>query len=443
MDYTKEDILKIVEEEDIKFIRLQFTDINGHLKNVAITASQLDKALDNKCTFDGSSIEGFVRIEESDMYLRPDLSTFSVLPWRPKDKRVARLICDVYTPEGYPFEGDPRYRLKKALEKAEEMGYEFNVGPECEFFVFHTDEYGRPTTVTHDTSSYFDLGAYELGSEVRRDICLNLEEMGFEIEASHHEVARGQQEIDFRYAEALHTADNVMTFKFAVQSIAKKHGVCATFMPKPLDGENGSGMHINMSLMKDGRNVFYDKDDPQGNGLSQEAYYFIAGIMNHIKGMTAICNPTVNSYKRLVAGYEAPVYIAWSSRNRSPLIRIPAARGMGTRIELRSPDPSANPYLVLACCLEAGLDGIRNKMMPPKGVDGNIFEMSETRRKRQHIENLPENLHQAIEFLKKDVIIKECLGEHLTKALVLSREKEWDDYRTTISPWEIEHYLKN
>ncbi len=373
--YSKEDIMNLVNDEDVEFIRLQFTDMFGSLKNVAITASQLEKALDNKCMFDGSSIEGFVRIEESDMYLYPDLSTLEIFPWRPQQGKVARLICDVYRPSGEPFEGDPRYVLKRAIKEAADMGYIFEVGPECEFFLFHTDENGLPTTVSYEKAGYFDLGPLDLGENARRDMILTLEDMGFVIEASHHEVAPAQHEIDFKYDEALATADNIMTFKLAVKTIAKRHGLHATFMPKPKYGVNGSGMHINMSLSKDGKNIF---NDPEGNlGLSKEAYYFIGGIMKHMKGMTAITNPLVNSYKRLVPGYEAPVYIAWSATNRSPLIRIPASRGEGTRIELRCPDPSANPYLALAVCLRAGLDGIANKIMPPESVDCNIFALSE------------------------------------------------------------------
>ena len=372
--YTKEMILQMVEEEDVEFIRLQFTDMFGTLKNVAITSSQLEKALNNQCMFDGSSIEGFVRIEESDMYLYPDLDSFAILPWRPQQGKVARLICDIYRPDGRPFEGSPRYILQRVLKRAADMGYQFNVGPECEFFLFHTDENGMPTTLTHEKAGYFDLGPVDLGENARRDMVLTLEDMGFEIEASHHEVAPAQHEIDFKYADALTTADRIMTFKFAVRTIAKRHGLHATFMPKPKIGINGSGMHVNMSLSKNGKNCFVDANDPLG--LSQEAYYFIGGILKHMKGMTAITNPLVNSYKRLVPGYEAPVYIAWSAKNRSPLIRIPAARGESTRVELRSPDPSSNPYLVLAACLAAGLEGIEHKIMPPKPIDRNIFEMS-------------------------------------------------------------------
>ena len=379
MHYSKEDILAMVEENGVKFIRLQFTDILGTLKNVAITDRQLEKALNNQCMFDGSSINGFVRVEESDMYLRPDLDTFVIFPWRPQQGKVARLICDVYMPDGTPFEGDPRYILKKAINKAEAMGYTMNVGPECEFFLFEVDNDGNPTLKTNDKGSYFDLGPIDLGENARRDMTLALEDMGFEIETSHHEVAAGQNEIDFKYADALVTADNVTTFKYVVKSIAQRHGLYATFMPKPLHGVNGSGMHVNISLIKDGKNAFYNEEDQLG--LSSVAYNFIAGVLKHIKEICPITNPLVNSYKRLVPDYEAPVYIAWSAKNRSPLIRVPSARGEGTRIEFRSPDPSSNPYLVLACLLLAGLEGIKNKLEPPKCIDKNIFDLSREERK--------------------------------------------------------------
>lgn len=438
-NYSKEDIIKLVQEEDVEFIRLQFTDLFGNLKNVAITSSQLEKALNNKCMFDGSSIEGFVRIEESDMYLYPDYNTLEIFPWRPQQGKVARMICDVYRPSGEPFEGDPRYILKKAIGEAEKMGYSFDVGPECEFFLFHTDDNGQPTTLTHEQAGYFDLGPIDLGENARRDMVLTLEQMGFEIEASHHEVAPAQHEIDFRYDTALSTADNIMTFKLAVKTIAKRHGLHATFMPKPKFGVNGSGMHINMSLSKDGQNIF--KDETDSLGLSQEAYYFIGGIIKHMKGMAAITNPLVNSYKRLVPGYEAPVYIAWSATNRSPLIRIPAARGEGTRIELRCPDPSANPYLALAVCLMAGLDGIRNQIQPPKSVDRNIFAMSEEEKETVDIEALPGTLIEAVEELEKDTFIQEVLGEHVSKRYIKAKKKEWADYRSQVTSWEIDQYL--
>lgn len=437
--YTKQDIMRRIEEEDIEFIRLQFTDMFGALKNVAITSSQLGKALDNKCMFDGSSIEGFVRIEESDMYLYPDLDTFETFPWRPQQGKVARLICDVYKADETPFEGDPRYVLRRVLKEAEDMGYSFDVGPECEFFLFHTDDNGMPTTISHEKASYFDISPLDLGENARRDMVLTLEDMGFEIEASHHEVAPAQHEIDFKYGPALATADNIMTFKLVVKSMAKRHGLFASFMPKPLYGVAGSGMHTNMSLTKKGKNIF---NDPKGeNGLSKEAYYFIAGIMKHVKGITAIANPLVNSYKRLVPGHEAPVYIAWSATNRSPLIRIPASRGAGTRVELRSPDPAANPYLLLALCLAAGLDGIKNKIEPPKAVNSNIFELSEKEMKKAKIESLPSSLHQAIKEMEADPFIREVLGDHVFSKYVEAKRAEWDNYRLQVTQWEIDEYL--
>lgn len=437
--YSKEDIMELAGDEDVEFIRLQFTDMFGSLKNVAITASQLEKALDNKCMFDGSSIEGFVRIEESDMYLYPDLSTLEIFPWRPQQGKVARMICDVYRPNGEPFEGDPRYILKRAIKEAADMGYTFEVGPECEFFLFHTDENGMPTTLTHEKAGYFDLGPLDLGENARRDMVLNLEDMGFVVEASHHEVAPAQHEIDFQYDEALATADNIMTFKLAVKTIAKRHGLHATFMPKPKFGVNGSGMHINMSLSKDGKNIFNDPSDKLG--LSKEAYYFIGGIIRHMKGMTAITNPLVNSYKRLVPGYEAPVYIAWSATNRSPLIRIPASRGEGTRIELRCPDPSANPYLALAVCLRAGLDGIINKIEPPASVDCNIFAMTEEEKRNLGIEAIPGTLIEAVYELEKDAFIQEVLGRHVSEKYIEAKKAEWANYRAQVTDWEINQYL--
>ncbi|EOS76940.1 MAG: type I glutamate--ammonia ligase [Lachnospiraceae bacterium] len=438
-NYSKKDIMELVKDEDVEFIRLQFTDMFGSLKNVAITASQLEKALNNECMFDGSSIEGFVRIEESDMYLHPDLSTMEIFPWRPQQGKVARLICDVYRPNGMPFEGDPRYILKRAIKEAEDLGYRFEVGPECEFFLFHTDENGMPTTLTHEKAGYFDLGPLDLGENARRDMVLTLEDMGFIVEASHHEVAPAQHEIDFQYDEALATADNIMTFKLAVKTIAKRHGLHATFMPKPKFGVNGSGMHINMSLSKDGKNIFNDPEDELG--LSRTAYYFIGGIMKHMKGMTAITNPLVNSYKRLVPGYEAPVYIAWSSTNRSPLIRIPASRGAGTRIELRCPDPSANPYLALAVCLRAGLDGIVNQIEPPASVDLNIFALSEEEKKKLGIEAIPGTLIQAVNELEKDELIRDVLGRHVSTKYIEAKKKEWENYASQVTNWEVNQYL--
>ena len=419
MHYSKEDILAMVEENGVKFIRLQFTDILGTLKNVAITDRQLEKALNNHCMFDGSSINGFVRVEESDMYLRPDLDTFVIFPWRPQQGKVARLICDVYMPDGTPFEGDPRYILKKAINKAKDMGYTMNVGPECEFFLFEVDNDGNPTLKTNDKGSYFDLGPIDLGENARRDMTLALEDMGFEIETSHHEVAAGQNEIDFKYADALVTADNIATFKYVVKSIAQRHGLYATFMPKPLHGVNGSGMHINISLIKDGKNAFHNEEDELG--LSSVAYNFIGGVLKHIKEICPITNPLVNSYKRLVPDYEAPVYIAWSAKNRSPLIRVPSAREEGTRIELRSPDPSSNPYLVLACLLLAGLEGIKYNLEPPKCIDKNIFDLNREERKRENIESLPESLHEAVAYMQKSDLVKEALGKNTFEYYIRNR----------------------
>ena len=439
MKYTKQDVLRLVQEEDVEFIRLQFTDMVGTLKNVAITSSQLERALDNQCMFDGSSIEGFVRIEESDMYLYPDLDTLAIFPWRPQQGKVARLICDIHRPNGEPFEGDPRHVLKNVVKKAGEMGYTFDVGPECEFFLYHSDDNGQPTTITHEKAGYFDLGPVDLGENARRDMVLTLEDMGFEIEASHHEVAPAQHEIDLHYDEALATADNIMTFKLAVKTIAKRHGLHASFMPKPKEGINGSGLHINISLSKDGKNLFSDPEDAMG--LSKEAYYFIGGLMKHIKGMASITNPLVNSYKRLVPGFEAPAFIAWSTTNRSSLIRIPAERGEHTRVELRSPDPSANPYLVLAVCLAAGLDGIQNQILPPDAVKENIFELTAQKRQEKGIESLPNNLLEAVWELEKDSFIQKVLGEHLSGNYIQAKKQEWEQYCRHVSAWEIEQYL--
>lgn len=437
--YTKEDILKMVDEEDVEFIRLQFTDIFGTLKNVAVTASQLERALDNRCMFDGSSIAGFARVEESDMYLYPDLDTFVIFPWRPQQGKVARLICDIYRPNGEPFEGDPRYVLKKAAARTRELGYSFDVGPECEFFLFNMDEEGRPTTQTFEKAGYFDLGPDDFGENTRRDIVLTLEDMGFVVEASHHEAAPAQHEIDIRYDEALRIADGMMTAKLAVKTIARRHGQHAAFMPKPRAGVHGSGMHINMSLSKDGKNIFNDPSDVLG--LSREAYYFIGGIMKHIGGITAIANPTVNSYKRLVPGYEAPVYIAWSANSRSTLIRIPSVRGENIRIELRSPDPTANPYLLLALCLSAGLEGIEKRIMPPESVDVNIGGLTDSRKEELQIEALPATLGEAVHCLEKDDFLRGVLGEHIGAGYIEAKKSEWREYQEQVTNWEIDHYL--
>ena len=437
--FSKEDIIRRVEEEDIQFIRMQFTDIFGQLKNVAITASQIEKALDNQIMMDGSSIEGFVRIEESDQYLYPDLDTFAILPWRPQYGKVARLICDVHNPDGTAFVGDPRNVLKRVLKRAQDMDFTFNAGPELEFFLFQTDENGRPTTKTGDEASYFDLGPLDHGESTRREVCLALEAMGFEIEASHHEVAAGQHEIDFKYAQALQAADNIMTFKLAVKTLAQKHGLHATFMPKPIHGAAGSGMHVNMSLFREGKNVFYDEHDPRH--LSPLAYQFIAGLLAHAQGFCAVTNPLVNSYKRLVPGYEAPCYPAWSSSNRSALIRIPAPRGQSTRVELRSPDPSCNPYLAFAVCLAAGLDGIARGMTPPEEVTENIYRMDDAALTARGIQRLPGTLEAAIHAMGADPVVTDALGPHVTAQYITGKLREWEEYRTQVSQWELEKYL--
>ncbi len=436
----KLELLEKARKLEVEFIHLQFTDILGVMKNVSITIEQLEKALDNEIMFDGSSIDGFVRIEESDMYLRPEITTFTVLPWTNSPKE-ARLICDVYKPDGTPFEGCPRNTLKRVLKEAEEMGYIMNVGPECEFFLFHTNERGEPSLDTHDNAGYFDLAPIDLGGNARKDMTIVLKEMGFEIEASHHEVAPGQHEIDFKYEDALTTADNIMTFKMVVRIIAQRHGLHATFMPKPKFGINGSGMHTNMSLQTlDGKNAFYDENDEMK--LSQIAYYFLGGVLKHAKSFTALTNPTVNSYKRLVPGYEAPVLIAWSASNRSPLIRIPAKRGNSTRIELRNPDPSANPYLALAIVLKAGLDGIKNKVTPPKPVTSNVYHMEKDEMSEKGIEGLPANLYEAVRELAKDEVLIEGLGKHIYEKFVDAAMYEWNEYSKYVSQWELDRYLR-
>ena len=439
MSYTKEDIIRIVKEEDIEFIRMQFVDIFGQLKNVAITASQIEKAVNNQITFDGSSIEGYTRINESDQYLYPDLNSFAIFPWRPAQGKVARLICDVYNPDGTPFVGDPRGVLRRVLQRSRDMGFDaFNIGPELEFFLFETDDQGHATTLTRDEAGYFDLGPLDHGESTRREICMNLEAMGFEIEASHHECARGQHEIDFKYDEALDCADKIMTFKLAVKSLAQKNGLHATFMPKPLFGLAGSGMHINMSLFRDGKNIFFDEKGEKQ--LSSLAYSFIAGLLEHVKGFTALTNPLVNSYKRLVPGYEAPCYCAWSAPNRSA-IRIPAARGQSTRVELRSPDPSCNPYLAVAACLAAGLDGIQRGLTPPPEITGNIYEMDDSTRAASGIQALPSSLEEALREMEADPVIMDVLGGHVASHYIHGKMKEWNEYCIRVSNWELEKYL--
>ncbi|WP_312279716.1 type I glutamate--ammonia ligase [Oscillibacter sp.] len=437
--FSKEDILRMVQEEDVQFIRMQFTDIFGQMKNVAVSVSQLERALNNQIMLDGSSIEGFVRIEESDQCLWPDLDTFAVLPWRPQYGKVARLICDVHNPDGASFSGDPRNVLKRVVKRAADMGFTFNVGPEMEFFLFQTDGEGNPTTVTGDQAGYFDLGPLDHGEGTRREICLALEAMGLEVEASHHEVSAGQHEIDMKYADAMKAADGIMTFKLAVKTMAQKNGLHATFMPKPVFGAAGSGMHVNMSLFRDGKNAFYDEADARK--LSPLAYHFIAGLLAHAGGFCAVTNPLVNSYKRLASGYEAPNCLAWSSSNRSALVRIPSPRGQDTRVELRSPDPSCNPYLALAVCLAAGLDGIERKLTPPEETVENLYAMDVETLRRQGIANLPATLEEAVFAMESDQVVTDALGPHVTSQYIAGKQREWAEYRTQVTAWELGKYL--
>ena len=437
--FTKNEILREATERNVRLIRLQFTDILGVMKNVSIPISQLAKALDNELMFDGSSIDGFVRIEESDMYLRPDPSTWQIVPEEADDCTIARLICDVYDDKGQPFIGDPRYTLRRAIEEAASMGYSVNMGPEAEFFLFRTDEHGNPTLHTQDKAAYFDLAPVDLGEEARREMVMELEKMGFEIEAAHHECGAGQHEIDFKYGDALSTADNVQTFKLIVRQVAQRHGLHATFMPKPVFGIAGSGMHVNQSLSKDGKNAFSDTNDKRG--LSADAYHYLAGLLMFAKQFTAITNPTVNSYKRLVSGYEAPVYVAWASKNRSPLVRVPAKGGNATRIELRSPDPSCNPYLAFAVMIRAGLYGIKHKLTPPEPVELNIFHMSEAERLEHNLDLLPSSLEAAIKKMADCELVRDTLGDHIFDRYIESKRQEWEDYRIQVTDWEIQHYL--
>jgi len=439
--YTTKDVLRLCDELKVRTVRLQFSDILGVTKNVAIPVDQVEKALDGQLLFDGSSIHGFARIEESDMLLKADPTTFVLFPWRANDKggTTARLICDVLNPDGSPFPGCPRTALKRVIAEAREMGYTMYAGPECEFFLFHLDEDGRPTTKTHDQGSYFDLSPVDLGEQARQDMVLALEEMGFEVEASHHEVAPAQHEIDFRYEEALTTADNILTFKVVVRTIAKQHGLHATFMPKPVYGIAGSGMHTHQSLFVGDKNAFYDPSAP--NGLSRVCLSYIAGLLRHARAFTAVCNPLVNSYKRLVPGYEAPVNVCWSERNRSPLIRVPARRGLSTRCEVRSPDPSCNPYLALAAMLKAGLQGVREGLEPPPPVTCNVYELTEDERRELGIQALPGTLEEALEELEKDEVIRSALGEHIFQAFVNAKRIEAGVYRTQVHPWELDQYL--
>lgn len=441
--YTKDDIRRMIAEENVEFLRLQFSDVFGTIKNVEVPVSQLEKVLDNNLMFDGSSIEGFVRIEESDMYLYPDLSTFMIFPWATDSHggKVARLIADIYTADREPFAGDPRNNLKRVLKQMEDAGFKnFNIGTEPEFFLFKLDEHGNPTMNLNDKGGYFDLAPLDLGENTRREIVLEMEKMGFEVEAAHHEVAPGQHEVDFKYADALDAADNIQTFKLIVKTIARKHGLYATFMPKPISGINGNGMHTNMSLFNEDGNVFYDEaGDLQ---LSKTAYNFLGGVLAHAANFTAITNPTVNSYKRLTPGFEAPVYVAWSGSNRSPMVRVPASRGNSTRLELRSVDPTANPYLAFAVILAAGLDGVAGEMEPNHAVDRNIYLMDEAERKKAGITDLPDTLLAAVNDLDTDSVIKEALGSHMARTFVDAKRLEYQAYRQEVSQWELETYLE-
>ncbi|MDA3813493.1 MAG: type I glutamate--ammonia ligase [Candidatus Cloacimonetes bacterium] len=435
----KKKLLEILKKEKVEFLRLQFIDILGIQKNVEVPKSQFKKAIDGEIMFDGSSIDGFTRIEESDMLLKPDLDSFLIFPWSQERNKTARVLCDVYTTDEKPFEGCPRYALKKVVKEAKDMGFEMFVGPEPEFFLFNLDEKGEAVLDVHDNAGYFDLAPLDKGDDVRKEIVILLQNLGFEIEASHHEVAAGQHEIDFKYDCALKTADNITAFTFIVRKVAKQFGLLATFLPKPVYGINGSGMHLNQSLFKNGKNAFYDPKKKYQ--LSQTALYYIGGLLKHAKALVAITNPLVNSYKRLLPGYEAPVNIAWSLKNRSPLIRIPDKRGPATRVEFRVPDPSANPYLAIAACLKAGLDGIKNKIIPPDAVVGNIFKFTEKEKKKYKIDTLPSTLSQALHYLKRDPVILESLGDHIAKQFIYAKEKEWKKYSSQVHKWEIDKYI--
>ena len=436
---TREEILKTLKDEDVKFLRLQFSDIFGVNKNVELPGSQFEKALDGEVMFDGSSIEGFSRIEESDQLLAPDYKSFRVLPWENKQGKIARIICDIKNPDYTPFAGCARSTLKRICKKAEDMGYTLYAGPEAEFFLFQLKPDGTPTEETHDFAGYFDLAPIDLGEEARQAIVNKLQELGFEVEAAHHEVANGQHEIDFKYEDAITTADNVATFRFVVRKVAQEYGLHATFMPKPIFGINGSGMHTHQSLFRGSENAFYDEKAEYQ--LSEVARQYLAGLLKHAKSYVAITNPLVNSYKRLVPGYEAPVNVAWSERNRSPMIRVPAKRGKSTRVEVRIPDPAANPYLALAAMLAAGLDGIENKLESPPPVDKNIFAMSQREKSRMKIEPLPSNLQKAIEAFEKSKLMRETLGDHLFFHYIKAKQQEWANYISQVHQWELDQYL--
>ncbi len=440
---NRDDVLRICKDERVRFMRLQFTDLMGCIKNVEIPYSQFEKALDGQILFDGSSIEGFARIEESDMLLQPDPKTFAIFPWSTKDGRgrgrVGRLICDIMNPDSTPFAGCPRTSLKRLVERAAKLGYNMMAGPEAEFFLFTKDSQGNATTITHDSGGYFDLAPVDLGEDCRREIVNVLEVMGFEVEAAHHEVASGQHEIDFKYTDAVSTADNLSTFRFVVRKVAQDFGLHATFMPKPLAGQNGSGMHCHLSLFTGEDNVFFDSSADYE--LSPTALSFIGGLIHHAKAMVAITNPLVNSYKRLVPGYEAPTHITWSEKNRSPMLRVPARRGIGTRVELRMPDPACNPYIALVVMLASGLDGIDKGFDPGPPVNKNIYTMSHRERRRLKIDSLPSDLNSALNLLSKDEILKEALGDHIFDHFIAAKRTEWQEFLAEVHPWEVDRYL--
>lgn len=433
-------VIENIEKCGTKFVRLQFVDIHGTPKNMAVPLvkpGDIEDIIKDGLLFDGSSIEGFVDINNSDLILKPDPKTFSALPWRPEEQGVCRFICDVYWPDGTPFEGDPRNILKNALKKAEDAGYDYNVGPEPEFFIIGEDEEGNICPA--DDGVYFDVEPVDQGTDVRRELVLGLEDLHFEVEVSHHEVGPGQHEIDFKFDKALKTADAVITFKQAIKAIVDKLGYMVTFMPKPFFGVNGSGMHCHQSLFKNGENVFYDPDGK--DELSDEARYFTGGLLKHSKALAAVVAPSVNSYKRLVPGYEAPVYIAYGLKNRFTLVRIPASRGKGTRVEFRCPDPSCNPYLAFAAMLEAGMDGIKNKIDPGEPTELDVFELNSGDLSKLGIETLPSSLWEAYHALEEDEVVKSSMGEHVYSKFMELKKTEWDDYRIQVFQYELERYL--
>ena len=436
---TSDEIVRLCKQERVRFLRLQFLDILGTSKSVEVPESQFAKALAGEITFDGSSIEGFTRIEESDMLLRPDAASFVLLPVEDGKERVARVICDIALPDGSAFSGCTRTILRRVAQAAAALSFTPMLGTEAEFFLFERDPDGSPTIRTHDRAAYFDLAPIDRGEQCRRRIVDDLEAMGFEVEAAHHEVSPGQHEIDFKYDEAVATADKIATFKLVVRRVALEHDLHATFMPKPLNGVAGSGMHTHQSLFRDGRNAF---DDPRADlGLSPTALHYIGGLLEHAKGMCAVTNPLINSYKRLVPGYEAPTNVVWSERNRSPLVRIPERRGVGTRVELRSPDPSCNPYLAFAVMIAAGLDGVKRRTDPGPPINKNIFAMSHREKRRLRIDQLPSDLREAVRWMRKDALMRETLGEHVYEHFVQAKEAAWEEYSTTVHPWELERYL--